>query len=273
MPEDFPIALTIAGSDSSGGAGIQADLKTFTVLDSYGASAITAITAQNTVAVAAIHAVPSEIIAAQIDAVMTDIGADAVKTGMLASAEVIEAVAAKIREHGVKNLVCDPVMVAKSGHRLLEASAVEALRVKLLPLARVVTPNIPEAEVLGGMKIRDGEDARLAARNIASYGPKFVVIKGGHLEGAATDLVYDGSNFDELPAERIATKNTHGTGCTFSAAIAANLAKGLAPLDAIREAKRYITEAIRTAGSIGAGHSPVNHFHGMKRDSGGETSE
>jgi hydroxymethylpyrimidine/phosphomethylpyrimidine kinase len=255
-----PKAMTIAGSDSGGGAGIQADLKTFAAHGVYGTSAITAVTAQSTVGVIDIHPVPTAIIAAQIDAVMGDIGADAAKTGMLATAEVIETVAAKIREHRIENWVCDPVMVAKSGDRLLEESAVEALKSLLLPLARVVTPNIPEAETMANMTIGERNDVREAARKIAALGPEVVVVKGGHLEGAAVDLVFDGEKFEEMTAERVATENTHGTGCTFSAAIAANLAKGLEPIDAIREAKSYITSALRASYAVGKGHSPVNHF-------------
>jgi hydroxymethylpyrimidine/phosphomethylpyrimidine kinase len=259
-----PKALTIAGSDSGGGAGIQADLKTFAALGVYGTSVLTAITAQNTLGVFGIHEIPVEMIAAQIDAVMGDIGADAAKTGMLSSAAAIGTVAAKIREHGIAKYVCDPVMVSKSGHRLLREEAVEALRRDLLPLALVVTPNIPEAEALSSVIIEDDNSAREAARRIAGLGPRIVVIKGGHRSGEPVDVVFDGETFEELPAERIATKNTHGTGCTFSAAIAAGLAKGLKPRQAICHAKIYITEALRTSYPVGAGHGPVNHFHPLQ---------
>lgn len=260
ISQSVPKALTIAGSDSGGGAGIQADLKTFAALGVYGTSAITAITAQNTLAVTDIHAVPTKTIAAQIDAVLSDIGADAAKTGMLATAEVIATVAAKIREHRITRCVCDPVMIAKSGARLLEEDAVEALCRELLPLALVLTPNIPEAEALAQMTIASGEDARRAAQRIAAMGPRVVVIKGGHLPGHPVDLVWDGAQFIELRAERVETQNTHGTGCTFSAAIAAGLAKGLDPLEATRQAKAYLTAALRAAYPVGAGHGPVNHL-------------
>ncbi len=253
-------AMTIAGSDSGGGAGIQADLKTFAALGVYGTSAITAITAQNTLGVTAVLELPPELVAAQIDAIMSDIGADAAKTGMLANAAIIRTVAEKVVEHRIERLVVDPVMVAKSGDPLLRPEAVEALRGKLLPLAMVITPNAREAEVLCGRPVETADDARAAARLIHDLGPKIVVVKGGHLRGDATDLVFDGREFLELWAPRVETPNTHGTGCTFSSAIAAGLAKGLEPLQAIREAKHYITEALRHSYSVGRGHSPVNHF-------------
>jgi hydroxymethylpyrimidine/phosphomethylpyrimidine kinase len=256
-----PRALTVAGSDSGGGAGIQADLKTFAALGVYGASVITAITAQNTVGVRAIHEVPAEVVAAQIDAVLEDIGADAAKTGMLSSAEIIDVVADRLRAHRVRNLVVDPVMVAKSGDRLLREDAVTALREVLLPLAVVVTPNAPEATVLSGVEVVDAASAREAARRIADLGPRVVVVKGGHLEGERSDdLVWDGARFDVLSGPRVATRHTHGTGCTFSAAIAAGLARGLAPLDAAREARAYLQGAIEHAEPLGAGHGPVNHL-------------
>ncbi len=256
-----PRALTIAGSDSGGGAGIQADLKTFAALGVYGASAITAITAQNTVGVRAIHDVPVEIVAAQIDAVMEDIGADAAKTGMLSSREIIAVVADRLRFHGVDNLVVDPVMVAKSGDRLLREDAVKALRDLLLPLAAVVTPNAPEAEVLSGVEVVDPESAREAARRILDLGPRLVVVKGGHLEGdTSDDLVWDGRTFEVLTGRRIATRHTHGTGCTFSAAIAARLARGRSPMDSAREARTYLQGAIENAEPLGHGRGPVNHL-------------
>ncbi|MBI2166325.1 MAG: bifunctional hydroxymethylpyrimidine kinase/phosphomethylpyrimidine kinase [Chloroflexi bacterium] len=257
----YPVALTIAGSDSGGGAGIQADLKTFSALGVYGASVITAVTAQNTLSVTAIHELPPEIVAAQIDAVVTDIGADAVKTGMLSSSLIIQIVAQKIREHRLPNLVVDPVMVAKSGDRLLKEEAVQALKIMLLPLATVVTPNVPEAQVLTGRPIQSPKDAREAARAILALGPRSVVLKGGHLPGDATDLFYDGHQFHELSAPRVNTTSTHGTGCTFASAIAAGLAKGL-PLDqALAQAKEYVTEALRLAFPLGQGHGPVHHFY------------
>ena len=253
--------MTIAGSDSGGGAGIQADLKTFAALGVYGTSALTAVTAQNTRGVFAVAEVPEEVVALQIDVVLEDIGADAVKTGMLSSASIVETVADRLEAWGVDKLVVDPVMVAKGGHPLLQESAVAAVKEHLLPLALVVTPNVPEAEILSGMTVDSAESAREAARVIAAFGPRFVVIKGGHLAGDATDLVFDGQTFTEFRAERIDTPNTHGTGCSFSAAIAAFLARGLPPLEAIEQAKSWLTGAIRHSYSIGGGHSPVNHFY------------
>lgn len=208
----IPKALTIAGSDSGGGAGIQADLKTFAALGVYGASAITAITAQNTRGVTAIHEVPPDVVAAQIRAVLEDIGADAVKTGMLSSAPIIVAVAGELRRFGIWRLVVDPVMVAKSGHHLLRPEAVQALREDLLPLAYVVTPNLPEAEVLAGWKLEDDAAIREAARAIREMGARHVVIKGGHRAGPAVDLWFDGRGFREFAAERVDTPHTHGTG-------------------------------------------------------------
>jgi hydroxymethylpyrimidine/phosphomethylpyrimidine kinase len=257
----IPKALTIAGSDSGGGAGIQADLKTFAALGVYGASALTAITAQNTVGVIAVHEIPTEIITAQIDAVLDDIGADAVKTGMLANGPIIGCVADALQRHGVPWLVVDPVMVAKSGDPLLREDAVEALRTRLLPLASVVTPNIPEAETLTGMKISSDGEVRRAAELIVELGAKSVVVKGGHREGPATDLFYDGVRFQEFSAPRIDTRNTHGTGCTFASAVAAGLARGMSVPEAVALAKDYVTEAIRRSFPLGRGHGPLNHFY------------
>jgi len=254
-------ALTIAGSDSGAGAGIQADLKTFAALGVYGTSAITAITAQNTKAVTAICELSPEIIAAQIDAVMQDLGADAVKTGMLSNSAIIEVVAERIRKHRLINLVVDPVMVAKSGDLLLRSEAIEALKLLLIPLATVVTPNLPETEQLTGVRGTRQIDLNEAARRIVAMGAKSVVIKGGHRKGPAADLFYDGKKFRVFSAARIPTRNTHGTGCTFSAAIAANLAKGENLEQAVGHAKAFITRAIRKSFAIGAGHSPVHHFH------------
>jgi hydroxymethylpyrimidine/phosphomethylpyrimidine kinase len=256
-----PSALTIAGSDSGGGAGIQADLKTFAALGVYGTSALTAITAQNTVAVTAVHEIPTDVIAAQIEAVISDIGTDAVKTGMLSSSAIVAVVARELHRHRVERLVVDPVMVAKSGDSLLRQEAVASLRTQLLPLALVVTPNIPEAEVLTGMAIVSQEDMRRAAQRIVGLGARSVVIKGGHLEGPATDLFYDGSCFQEFTAPRIDTVNTHGTGCTFASAVAAGLARDMSILEAVAQAKEYVTEAIRRSFSIGRGHEPLNHFY------------
>jgi hydroxymethylpyrimidine/phosphomethylpyrimidine kinase len=254
-------ALTIAGSDSGGGAGIQADLKTFSALGVYGTTALTAITAQNTVDVTAVFELPPDLVAAQIDAVVSDIGADAVKTGMIANSEIIRVVAAKIREHGLTSLVVDPVMVAKSGDRLLREDAVQALRTELLPLATVVTPNLPEAEVLTDRPASSLDEMREAARAIVGLGARSVVVKGGHLAGDAIDVFYDGDRMVELPARRIDTTSTHGTGCTLASAIAALLARG-EPLDeAISGAKVYLTAAIERAFPLGHGHGPVHHFH------------
>ena len=256
-------ALTIAGSDSGGGAGIQADLKTFAAFGVYGASAITAVTAQNTLAVTDWVAMPLDLVAAQIDAVLTDIGADAVKTGMLANAGVIEVVAAKMREHGVGNLVVDPVMAAKGGHALLEPDAVGCLVRELLPLALVATPNIPEAEMLTNRSIKTLDDVRGAARQIVEMGARSVVVKGGHFDdpAVAMDVYFDGQSFHDFTSIRVDTMNTHGTGCTFASAIAASLAKGMAQRDAIALAKSYVTLAIQHAYPIGSGHGPVHHFY------------
>jgi hydroxymethylpyrimidine/phosphomethylpyrimidine kinase len=263
-------AMTIAGSDSGGGAGIQADLKTFAAFGVYGTSAITAVTAQNTCEVADWLAMPPELVAKQIDAVLSDIGADAVKTGMLANVAIIETVAAKMREHGVTNLVVDPVMVAKGGHKLLEDDAVSALVRELLPLALVVTPNLPEAEVLTGRAIASWDDAREAAARIAAMGARAVVIKGGHFdeEESSTDLLYENGQYRAFKAVRVRTPNTHGTGCTFSSAIAAGLAKGMALGDAVALAKSYVTLAIQHAYPIGHGQGPVHHFYRYWQPSG-----
>jgi hydroxymethylpyrimidine/phosphomethylpyrimidine kinase len=253
------VALTIAGSDSGGGAGIQADLKTFAAFGVHGTSAITAVTAQNTVTVSEIHEIPIRVIRAQIDAVVEDIGVQAAKTGMLASAEIIEAVAAAIREHGIRNLVVDPVMVAKGGARLLHSDAIASLYRHLLPLAAVVTPNIPEAEVLLGRAVTTLDDRRQAARDLVALGPRAAVVKGGHADEAqAVDVYWDGSDMVELVGRRINTKNTHGSGCVFSAAITAGLAKGLEPLEAVRAAKAFIERAIEHSLELGTGHGPVN---------------
>jgi hydroxymethylpyrimidine/phosphomethylpyrimidine kinase len=255
----IPRALTIAGSDSGGGAGIQADLKTFAALGVYGMSAITAITAQNTQGVHAALNLPPELVAEQIDAVLEDIGTDAAKTGMLSSPAIIETVASCIRKWQLR-VVVDPVMRAKGGAPLLQPEAVTTIRTTLLPLAEVVTPNIPEAEILTEKQIETVEDMQEAARAIYDLGARHVVIKGGHRSGDALDVYFDGRNFFELRAERIQTRHTHGTGCTFSSAIAAYLACGLSVSKAISKAKYYITEAIRYAPELGHGHGPTEHF-------------
>ena len=257
-------AMTVAGSDSGGGAGIQADLKTFAALGVFGTSAVTALTAQNTRGVLGVFPVTPEFVALQIDAIAKDIGADAVKTGMLANRGIIEVVAAKIAEHRLGPLVVDPVMVAKSGDPLLEPQARDALMDLLLPLAAVVTPNLPEAEVLCGFPVTDLDGMRRAARSIHNRGPRCVVVKGGHLAGAgeSIDLFFDGERFEELWAERVKTRNTHGTGCTFASAIAARLAQGDGPAEAVRSAKKYVTEIIRASAAldIGGGHGPLDHM-------------
>jgi hydroxymethylpyrimidine/phosphomethylpyrimidine kinase len=254
------VALTIAGSDSGGGAGIQADLKTFQALDVYGASAITAITAQNTLGVRAVYELPPPVVAAQIDAVAEDMGVDGAKTGMLSSAEIIATVADRVRHWRLaRALVVDPVMVATSGARLLREDAVQALIHDLLPLAAVVTPNLPEAEVLVGHPIVGEAGLCDAAREIAALGPRWVVIKGGHLSGDPVDVLFDGREFHRFPAARVPTQHTHGTGCTFSAAIAAQLAGGASIVEAVAVAKRYLTEAIRRAVPLGHGPGPVLH--------------
>ena len=259
-----PRAMTIAGSDSGGGAGIQADLKTFAALGVYGTSALTAITAQNTLAVTGVHEIPTSTVEAQIDAILTDIGTDAVKTGMLSSSAIIECVAGSLQRHaglpGVSRLVVDPVMVAKSGDSLLRQEAVAALKERLIPLAAVVTPNVPEAETLTGVSIADDEGMAEAARRIVGMGARAVVVKGGHREGPATDLYYDGVSFREFSAPRFDTPNTHGTGCTFASAVAAGLALGMAAEDAVGKAKEFVTEAIRASFPIGGGHGPLHHF-------------
>jgi hydroxymethylpyrimidine/phosphomethylpyrimidine kinase len=256
----LPVALTIAGSDSGGGAGIQADLKTFAALGVHGTSAITAVTAQNTLGVSDYVELPLHIIRAQIDDVVSDLRPVAAKTGMLSSPEIIQLVAGAAEEHGLRDLVVDPVMVAKGGHRLLRDDAVDALRERLVPLAAVITPNLPEAEVLLEREIRSREDMARAARELRALGCRAVVLKGGHAEepDRADDALFDGRELVWLPGERVPTRNTHGSGCAFSAAIAAELAKGLDLHRAAEEAKRFITGAIRDSLDLGGGHGPVN---------------
>jgi hydroxymethylpyrimidine/phosphomethylpyrimidine kinase len=257
----LPCVLTIAGSDSGGGAGMQADLKTITVLGAFGMSALTALTAQNTRVVQAVHAVPPRFVLEQIEAVATDLPVHAAKTGMLANREIVEAVAEGIRRFQIRNLVVDPVFVSKGGHPLLEEDAVEALTRTLLPLARLITPNLHEARRLSGMEMVTEEERREAARRLHGMGPGAVLIKGGHGRGpAAEDLLFDGTSFRTYSARRLDTPHTHGTGCTLSAAIATFLARGLDLAQAVDRAKRFITEAIRHALPLGAGHGPTNHF-------------
>ena len=259
------IAVTIAGSDSSGGAGIQADLKTFSALGVYGASVIAALTAQNTKGVTAIHDVPPAFVSAQIDAVFSDLKVGAVKIGMLSAPAVIETVADGLERYRQTNIVLDPVMVATSGARLISPEAIAVLKTALLPRALVVTPNLPEAAALLDTGIATNEaEMRLQAERLLALGVKSVLMKGGHGKGAeCADFFADGTHMIRLTADRVRTRNTHGTGCTLSSAIAASLAKGRDLATAVREAKAYITAAIAAADrlTIGSGHGPVHHFH------------
>jgi hydroxymethylpyrimidine/phosphomethylpyrimidine kinase len=254
----LPVALTIAGSDSGGGAGIQADLKTFAALGVHGTSVITAITAQNTVTVTDIFELPIAIITAQIEAIASDLDVRAAKTGMLSSSQIIDAVTVAITKHRITNLVVDPVMVAKGGATLLRDDAIDSLRRRLIPLAAVITPNLPEAEVILGRPVRTLAERRGAARDLVALGVRAAVVKGGHAESDVTDVYWDGTNLVELTGTRVATANTHGSGCVFSAAIAAGLARGLEPLAAVRAAKEFIGGAIAHSLEIGHGHGPVN---------------
>ena len=260
----MPVALTIAGSDSGGGAGIQADLKTFAVLGVHGTSAITAITAQNTTGVTEILELPTSLIREQIAVVVDDIGVHAAKTGMLSSAAIIATVADAVERYGIGNLVVDPVMVAKGGAKLLRDDAVTAMRDLLMPLAAVVTPNLPEAQVLLGREIATLDERRRAARDLVAMGARSAVVKGGHAEGDVVDVFFDGKQLIELSAERIETPNTHGSGCVFSAAITAGIALGMEPLEAVRRAKTFITQAIASSIEIGHGHGPVNPWFAQR---------
>jgi hydroxymethylpyrimidine/phosphomethylpyrimidine kinase len=260
------VALTIAGSDSGGGAGIQADLKTFAAHGVYGTSAVTAVTAQNTVSVVGVEEIPPELVGMQIDAVATDIGVDAAKTGMLASSRIIRIVARKLEEHGIERVVVDPVMVSKSGARLLAPDAIEALARELLPRALVITPNLPEAEALVGFPLGDDAARRRAAERLVGMGASAALIKGGHAEGVeSVDLLFTGKAggvFREYRAKRVRTRSTHGTGCTFSAAITAGLARGESLEAAIETAKYYVTAALAAATPLGQGFGPLEHFVG-----------
>lgn len=255
-------ALTIAGSDSGGGAGIQADLKTFQEQGVYGMSAITAVTAQNTLGVQGVYPLGPDAIAQQLDSIGVDLEPDAVKTGMLFSSEIIRIVAAKVQQYGWNKLVIDPVMVAKGGSALLQQEAVQSLITFLIPLALVTTPNIPEAEILTGRKIVSLQDREAAAQIILDMGSRYVVLKGGHDAGTegAVDLLYDGQEFIYMESKRIETRHTHGTGCTYSAVVTAELAKGVAVPSAIHTAKAFIQAAIEEGLGIGSGHGPTNHF-------------
>lgn len=260
----MPIALTIAGSDPSGGAGIQADLKTFSALGAYGLSVLTSATAQNTSGVRAVHDLPEEFVGLQLDAVMDDIGCDAAKVGMLSNEKTVKAVARGIDRHGIEKLVVDPVMRSKDGTLLL-GGRVGTFREEILPKALVITPNIPEAEILSSMKIESVSGMKAAAERILSLGAKTVLVKGGHLAetSPATDVFFDGETFEELTAERAETKNTHGTGCTLSAAVCAFLARGTPLGDSVRSSKAFVTKAIRSSLEIGKGRGPLNHFAGI----------
>ena len=258
--------LTIAGSDSGGGAGIQADIKAMSANGVFAMSVITAITAQNTEEVTEVFELPPAIVAAQIDAVFDDFDVAAVKTGMLASAAIVEVVAKMLRPQKITNLVVDPVMISKSGHPLLKPDAIDALKVQLFPLALIVTPNVREAQQLSGIEIKSLADARRAAKVIYGFGCKHVLIKGGHLlTERATDLLYDGRFFNVLQGEFIETRHTHGTGCTFASALAAHLARDQSVLNAVQAAKSYVTEAIRHGLAIGHGQGPTDHFYFLQR--------
>jgi hydroxymethylpyrimidine/phosphomethylpyrimidine kinase len=256
----IPRALTIAGSDSGGGAGIQADLKTFSAFRVFGMSVITAVTAQNSLGVQGVENLPPAFVALQLRSVLSDFGAGAAKCGMLSTAPIIEAVAATLAEDPVEKLVVDPVMVAKSGDALLQPVARQALIERVLPLALVVTPNLPEAESLAGIPVASRPDMEEAARRIHRLGPRYVLVKGGHLKGEAIDVLWNGKAFTAFRAPRIDSANTHGTGCTLSAAIAAGLARGQAIGDAIRDAKAYVTRAIREGFAAGRGVGQLRHF-------------
>jgi hydroxymethylpyrimidine/phosphomethylpyrimidine kinase len=262
----IPNVLTIAGSDPSGGAGIQADLKTFSALGAYGMSVITALTAQNTRGVRGVQVIDPAFVAAQIDAIFEDVRVDAVKIGMVATAEIATVIAERLRHHAARNVVLDPVMVAKSGDRLLAEDAVAAVRDRLVPLARVITPNLPEAAVLlSAPEPATLAEMRHAVRALHRLGPQFVLLKGGHLAGGdSTDLLFDGTDITEFAAPRIDTRNTHGTGCTLSAAIASLLPR-LDMIEAVRQAKAYLTGAIAASShlTVGSGHGPVHHFHAL----------
>lgn len=257
--------LTIAGSDSGGGAGIQADLKTMTVHQVYGASVITAVTAQNTLGVQGVKTLSVQAVISQLDSVLRDIEFSALKTGMLANSQIIEQIAAKIKEYSLPNLVVDPVMVATSGDLLLREEAVETYKEKLFPLAEIITPNLYEAKVLAGVETEENNDPQVLAEKLITYGSSWVLIKGGHTTKKrsakkAVDLLYDGSQFIEFEAEHIPTNNTHGTGCTLSAAVASNLARGMDMEKAVGQAKKFITGAIKNNFPVGQGNSPVNHL-------------
>ena len=258
-----PVALTIAGSDSGGGAGIQADLRTFSFHQVHGTSALTCVTAQNTVGVTRVDALPPEAVIAQMEAVVSDIGVQAAKSGMLLNASIISAVAAQLSAQPVASLVVDPVMVSRMGDKLIDEAAITALKQSLLPLATVLTPNRYEAQILAGMTIETLAEMKAAAQKIQALGPEAVLVKGGGFTGElrGLDVWFDGEQLQVLRTETVETDNTHGTGCTLSSAIAANLAKGLAPLPATQQAKHYVTQALKHSLNIGQGQGPVGHFY------------
>jgi len=260
MNQQIKKVLTIAGSDSGGGAGIQADIKTFAAFGVYGMSVVTAVTAQNTIGVNGVQEISADFVGLQFESILSDMGVDGIKTGMLQSTEIVMTVSQKLQECKVPHIVVDPVMVSTSGHSLLEPKAVDVMKQLLIPHANVVTPNIPEAEMLAAISINAMDDMKLAAKEIYQLGCQSVLIKGGHREGKAVDLLYDGQQFIKFTSERIQTKNTHGTGCTYSAAILANLVKGKSLTDAITISKKYVTAAIRGGLPIGKGYGPLNHF-------------
>ncbi len=260
--------LTIAGSDTCGGAGIQADIKTFSALGTYGMSVITAVTVQNTQGVFGCQDMTPEIVKGQIDAIFTDIEVSAVKVGMISQIETIKAISQKLRQYHAKNIVLDPVMISKSGFDLMQKDAKETLIKELIPLAFVVTPNLPEAEAITGLSIQNLEDMKQAAKIIYHMGAKNVLVKGGHLEDDATDILFNGKHYVSLKGERIQTKNTHGTGCTLSSAIAANLARGETVEQAVKNAKEYILVAIKHSLDIGKGVGPTNHFYTLYQKAG-----
>ena len=264
MPEIIPpIALTIAGSDSGGGAGIQADLRTFSFHQVHGTSALTCVTAQNTVGVSRVDALPVDSVIAQLEAVTSDMQVDAAKTGMLLNNLIVEATADWLSANPIANLVVDPVMVSRAGDKLLNDDAIDSMRKKILPLATILTPNIYEAQLLADMPIKSLNDVKTAARKIHALGPQSVIVKGGGLAGelCAIDVWFDGEQHETLTTQQIDTPNTHGTGCTFSAAITANLALGLEPLVACIAAKQYVTEALKHSLTVGKGKGPVGHFY------------
>jgi len=253
--------LTVAGSDSGGGAGIQADLKTFAALKVYGTSAITAVTAQNTKKVSGVHTLPAEFVSMQMEAVVEDIGVDALKTGMLANTDIIRSVAEMVRKYSLAPLVVDPVMVAQSGDVLMEREAIAALREELLPLAAVVTPNLDEATIFAEREVKTLEDMKYAAKQIFSLGPAWVLVKGGHMDGdTVTDLLYDGSEFRYYSSPRLEVKNTHGSGCTYAAAIAAVLTRVATVPEAVSLARDYLLEALAEGIDVGKGSGPLHHF-------------